>query len=139
MRRTVGLLLLIVGAVAVLGVAALIAPTSPGLTVTLVNESDVPLAGLALACGETTKSIPLLAPGASIDVRPYPSAGENTLTLIDSRDRRYILLGYFEGNPRGTVTVHLRGTGAGALEGEVVADASYPGTRFTSGLRWAHP
>jgi hypothetical protein len=96
------------------------------LRVTVENESSAPLSGLQLASSRgPTTNVPEIAPGQSVTVTPRVGPGEDALTMLDARGRSYSLLGYFEGNPHGAVTVFVTGASDVGLVGRVVDHTRY--------------
>jgi hypothetical protein len=102
------------------------APDKP-FTVRVENRSQQPLASLVLvANGSLQTSVPTLVAGQSVSTSPRVGTSENTLTLLDARGREYMLLGYFEGDPGGELTVVVDGISASGLVGKVIDKTHYP-------------
>ena len=97
------------------------------LEVTVRNETGQALPALGLrseATGQRT-AVPDLAAGESVSVKPAIGPSEDQLSLVDAQGRSYVLLGYIEGDPRGSVTVTLTGATPDGLTGRVLDDTGF--------------
>jgi hypothetical protein len=97
------------------------------LEVTVHNETGAALPALTLrseATGQRT-AVPGLATGESATVRPALGPSEDQLSLVDAQGRTYVLLGYVEGDPGGSVTVTVTAVTAEGLTGSVLDETRY--------------
>jgi hypothetical protein len=120
----------IAGGLVVLAVAAglvwLFFLRDNSLEVTIRNESGSAIDGLSLVSnvGAHT-SVPPVAVARSVSVRPALGGGEANLALVDAQGRRYLLLGYFEGDPGGKVTVTIAARSPKGLVGDYDDETHY--------------
>jgi len=97
------------------------------LDLTVHNETGAALSGLTLrseATGQLT-AVPGLAAGESATVQPALGPGEDQLSLVDAQGRTYVLLGYVEDDPGGSVTVTVTAVTAEGLSGSVLDETRY--------------
>lgn len=112
------------------GVAALVAGwtflfSNTALAVTVDNQSGVPLDGLALVSSSHRTTMPEVPTGESVTVEPRVGPGEDHLVMVDADGREYQLLGYFEGDPGGKVTVTVNRASGDGLAGRVLDETVY--------------
>ncbi len=132
-RRKVAVTFSSIAVLALVAIAFMFGPRLGPLHVTVKNESSSALQGLSIQpeVGEPV-DLPRITPGSSVTVRlTLPEFRENVLFLVDSGARRYLLLPYFEGDPRGSVSVTIAGGAPGDLQGDGVDQSGYsPRGRF---------
>jgi hypothetical protein len=113
-------------AVVVLALAWFVFVYSSPLKVTVRNDTSAPISGIALVSGHADRtSVPDVAAGESVTVQPRVGPSEDHLTMVDARGRVYYLLGYFENNPGGRVTITLTGASDQGLAGRVEDKTHY--------------
>jgi hypothetical protein len=96
------------------------------LKVTVRNETSATVSGVTLVCGHGDRtSVPDVGPGESVTVQPRVAPGEDSLTIVDSRGRVYYVLGYFEDNPGGRVTITITSASDGDISVEVRDETDY--------------
>ena len=120
----------IVGALVVLAVAVglawLFMPHDGSLEVTIRNDSGSVIEGLSLVSNVGPRtSVPPVAVARSVSVRPALGGGEANLALVDAQGRRYLLLGHFEGDPGGKVTIAIAGRAPRGFVGEYDDETHY--------------
>ena len=99
--------------------------SSSVLAVTVDNQTGVPLEGLVLVSTGHRTAVPEVPAGGTVTVEPRVGPGEDHLTMVDAQGREYYLLGYFEGDPGGKVTVTVSGASSGGLAGRVLDETVY--------------
>jgi len=118
-RRAMLVLVVIAVAAVAFGAYQYVDATTP-VSVSIVNETSSRLSGLVLVAGSGARtSVPAVAAGASARVYPQVGGGEDSLELVDARGVKHLVLGYFEGNPNGTVSVAITGASSAGLSGTV--------------------
>ncbi len=113
-------------AVVVLSLAWFFLIYSSPLKVTIHNDTSAPISGMTLVSGHGDHtSVPDVAEGESVTVQPRVGPSEGHLTMVDARGRVYYLLGYFEDNPGGRVTVTITPTQVGDVSVVVLDETHY--------------
>jgi hypothetical protein len=117
---------LVVGAVALLAAGTYVFEWSRPLRVTVRNGTPHPIDGLALVNGRGIRTpLARISPGGTAVVQPRVGPSEDHLSLVDSSGTPYVLLGYFEGNPGGEVTVTIDQVAPEGLVGRVLDRSRY--------------
>jgi hypothetical protein len=84
------------------------------------------ISGITLVSGHGDRtSVPDVAVGESVTVQPRVGPSEDHLNMVDSRGSVYSLLGYFEYNPGGRVTVTVTEASEQGLVGRIVDETHY--------------
>jgi hypothetical protein len=99
--------------------------SSSALAVTVDNRSEVPLKGLVLVSSGHRTTVPGVPAGESVTVEPRVGPGEDHLAMVDADGREYQLLGYFEGDPGGKVTVTVSRASGDGLAGHILDETVY--------------
>lgn len=97
------------------------------LEVTVRNQTGSTVGDLVLvseATGQRT-AISSVAAGRSVTVQPSVGPSEDQLSMVDAKGRKYCLLGYFEGDPGGEVTVTVTAASDAGLAGSVLDETRY--------------
>jgi hypothetical protein len=111
--------------VVVLAVAWPFLFSNGALAVTVDNQTGVPLNGLVLVSTDQRTTVPQVPADGSVTVEPRVGRGEDHLAMVDAEGREYQLLGYFEGDPGGRVTVTVRRASSEGLVGRVLDQTVY--------------
>ena len=122
-------LALALGSVAAVALVWFFVFRSSPLEVTIHNVTAGPVGGLSLVTDSGLRtSVPDVAAGASVALKPQLGGGEDSLSLVDGEGREYLVLDYFEGDPGGSAAITITGASQKGLSGRVSDErAAFPG------------
>jgi hypothetical protein len=125
-------LALALGSVAAVSLVWFFVFRSSALEVTIHNATGGPVGGLSLVTESGLRtSVPDVAAGASVALKPRLGGGEDSLSLVDSEGRAYLVLDYFEGDPGGSASITITDASEQGLSGRVLDErAAFPGGEF---------
>jgi hypothetical protein len=98
------------------------------LEVRVLNLTDHPLEGLSLVSAAGTTELATIPAGGGVSVRPPTVEGEDHMLLVTRGGDGYPVLPYYEGDPRGRVTVTIEAIHGDSLSGSVDDRTAYCGT-----------